>query len=74
MIKFSNNFMILSTAKLFLFLIVITIVLILYKKLAIPFVVFFVIQYVFFTIFEVINITTLLRNQKLSSKDHKNED
>jgi len=66
--------MILSTIKLFLFLIVITIVLLLFKKEAIPFVLFFVIHYVLYTVFEVINITSHLRNEKLTGKDHKNED
>lgn len=74
MIKFSNNFMILSTAKLFLFVIVITIVLLLYKKLAIPFIIYFVILYVLYTIFEVANITSYLRNEKITTEEHKNED
>ena len=71
MLKFSNNFMILSTSKLFLFLIVITIALLLYKKLAIPFIIFFVISYVLFTIFEVVNITMILKNQNLDEKATK---
>jgi hypothetical protein len=70
MLKFSNNFMTLSTVKLLLFVIVITVVLLLYKKLAIPFIVYFLIQYMFFTIFEVVNITSYLRNEKLTPKDH----
>lgn len=56
--------MILSTIKLFLFVIVITLILLLYKKQAIPFIIYFVIQYVLYTIFEVINITTYLRKLK----------
>ena len=71
MLKFSNNFMILSTSKLFLFLIVITISLLLYKKMAIPFIIFFVITYVLFTVFEVVNITMLLKKQNLEEKAKK---
>ena len=70
--QFSNYFMLSSTAKLFIYIILLTIYIFLNKGHAIPFVMFFLILYVFFTFFEVISTSQHLKKINPKTKLSKN--
>lgn len=64
--KFINKFILATTLRLFLNLIIIVVYLFLYRKQAVSFVITFLVLYFCYTIFEVISILSEVNSQKVS--------